>query len=165
MKGPNKKSMLIPSHIEFHKDSERILRYTLQASNPEEGCALLLGKSIKLQNKTNVMFLKIELIWPCCNIWISEMDNKIKSVDGFNPNHKKKTSRKNRFRIDPLEQFFAQKWGRERDLQVLGTAHSHPLGKATPSSTDISLSVTPNLMIILNGITKEIPYSLTPRIS
>ena len=53
-----------PSHIEFHKDSERILRSSLMTVEPEEGCALLIGKFIKLENLLLPSIFQIQLIWP-----------------------------------------------------------------------------------------------------
>ena len=53
--------MDIPSHIEFLEDSERILRGTLLAVTPQEGCALLIGKSIELQTEHKPNIFKIQL--------------------------------------------------------------------------------------------------------
>ena len=64
-----------PSQIEFEKDSERILRGTLLAATPEEGCALLIGKSLELKTEEKPNAFKIQLIWPSCNKWISGFHN------------------------------------------------------------------------------------------
>jgi proteasome lid subunit RPN8/RPN11 len=54
--------------------------------------------------------------------------------------------------VDPREQLLAQKWARQRQLQVIGAAHSHPSSAARPSSTDLQLCVGPTLMLIRSGL-------------
>jgi len=103
-----------------------VLERVLQAAEPLEGCALLLGQR---QGDT----LVLQRIWPCCNRWEPAAE------------------RGQRFRLDPREQLLAQRWGRERGLQVLGSAHSHPSSPATPSHTDRSLGLGPTLMLIRSG--------------
>ena len=109
MRRPNKaKLMGVPSHIEFQKDSERILRCTLLAVTPQEGCALLIGKSIELQTEHKPNIFKIQLIWPCCNIWISGFHDHVDTYLETNEHPPRGTSRKNRFALDPIEQLCAQ---------------------------------------------------------
>ena len=64
-------------------------------------------------------------------------------MDGTPP-----TSRCNRFALDPREQLLAQRWARQRGLDVIGTAHSHPQGDATPSRRDRDWLRVPSLMVI-----------------
>ena len=99
----------------------------LRAAAPLEGCALLLGR----RRNTD---LELERIWPCCNSW------------------QPPEQRRERFLLDPREQLQAQRWARERDLQVLGAAHSHPTSPAVPSSTDRELCFGPTLMLIRTGL-------------
>ena len=140
-----------PSHIEFHNDSERILRSSLRSVDPEEGCALLIGNSIKLENESMPNVFHIQLIWPCCNVWTNKIPHHV-SKNSLNENtHKELISRKNRFALDPKEQLLAQKWARTKDLKILGTAHSHPQSKPIPSKIDIKNCFWLNLMIIING--------------
>ena len=94
-----------------------------------EGCALLLGRRHDTE-------LQLERIWPCCNSW------------------QPPEQRRERFLLDPREQLQAQRWARERDLQVLGAAHSHPTSPAVPSSTDRELCFGPTLMLIRTGLTE-----------
>ena len=76
---------------------------------------------------------QLQRIWPCCNTW------------------PERAERDRRFAIDPREQLVAQRWARLRGWQVLGVAHSHPTSGAEPSPTDLSLCVTPALMVICSG--------------
>jgi proteasome lid subunit RPN8/RPN11 len=101
-----------------------VLRRILVRAEPEEGCALLLGTRVG-------EIWRLGRIWPCCNAWPRPQE------------------RCHRFAIDPREQLVAQKWGRQRGLEVLGSAHSHPLSEAVPSSTDCRLCAVPALMVIL----------------
>jgi proteasome lid subunit RPN8/RPN11 len=101
-----------------------VLRQILACAEPEEACALVLGERLGDA-------WRLGMVWPCCNVWpVAE-------------------ERCCRFAIDPREQLLAQKWGRQRGLEVLGSAHSHPASAAVPSATDCRLSVMPTLMVIL----------------
>ena len=100
-----------------------VLRCLLDCAAPLEGCALLLGTA-------EVGGWRLRLIWPCCNVWPEA------------------GARDRRFAVDPREQLVAQRWGRQRGLQVLGVAHSHPAGPAEPSERDCELCVPPALLVI-----------------
>ncbi|MEY2645607.1 MAG: hypothetical protein RLZZ611_2256 [Cyanobacteriota bacterium] len=97
------------------------------AASPQEGCALLLGKR---QGSA----LVLEQIWPCCNSWEPAAE------------------RQRHFLLDPREQLLAQRWARDRQLQVLGAAHSHPSSAAVPSTSDLRLCCGPTLMLIRTGL-------------
>jgi len=99
----------------------------LLAAAPREGCALLLGH----HQGTSLLLRRI---WPCCNSWQPQEE------------------RQHRFLLDPREQLLAQRWARERQLQVLGAAHSHPSSEAVPSSSDLALSCGPTLVLIRSGL-------------
>ncbi|MEX0589101.1 MAG: M67 family metallopeptidase [Cyanobium sp.] len=114
-----------------------VLRRILVAAEPQEGCALLLGKRLgeRFDHAWRLLW-----VWPCCNVWPVPEE------------------RCRRFAIDPREQLLAQKWARARGLELLGSAHSHPSSEAVPSPTDCSLSALPALMVILGvgGEDKEL---------
>ncbi|WP_269621905.1 M67 family metallopeptidase [Prochlorococcus marinus] len=143
--------MTIPTHIEFQEDLKQILLYSLLAVSPEEGCALLLGKSLKIRHNQKANIYQVQLIWPCCNVWEDKINNNFESTFLYEEMRQKTLSKKNRFALDPREQLFAQKWARSKRLKVLGTAHSHPINSTIPSKIDISCIFSPNLMIIVNG--------------
>ena len=102
------------------------------AAVPEEGCALVLGQQLK--DPLNSEVLQLSEVWPCLNIW------------------EPKAERCQRFLIDPREQLLAQRWARQRGVQVLGSVHSHPTSPAEPSATDLALAVAPTLMLIRSGL-------------
>ncbi|KGG14665.1 MULTISPECIES: M67 family metallopeptidase [unclassified Prochlorococcus] len=140
-----------PKHVEFHKETEQILKGTLFAVTPQEGCAILIGKLKELSSKRNTAVFQIQLIWPCCNVWTKKIENQLCASLNIEDNVEKELSRVNRFALDPYEQIAAQKWARTKNLKVLGIAHSHPFGSAKPSKIDLSMNFLPNLMIILSG--------------
>lgn len=147
-----------PGEIRIRRRELTILRQALQAAHPLEGCALLLGAAVRtsaapappgqvaLQASSGLpelltpgarggsVQLDIRLIWPCLNVWEPAAE------------------RNHRFLLDPREQLLAQRWGRPRGLQVLGSAHSHPCSAARPSATDLALAVAPTLLLILSPL-------------
>jgi len=107
-----------------------VLERTLQAAHPQEGCALLLGR---LRRENSGDALLVQRIWPCSNRWEPAAE------------------RHRHFRLDPREQLLAQRWARDRGLQVLGAAHSHPTSAAVPSDHDRRMCLGPCLMLIRSG--------------
>ena len=142
--------MKSPNCIEFHEDSNKILLRTLLSSFPNEGCALLLGKR-QIVKSDGEYLIQLYLIWPCCNIWSPEIFGFNSSILRHPVNDGSITSKKNRFAIDPREQLYAQKWARNRNMQIFGHAHSHPTGENRPSQMDLFLHKSPGLMVISNN--------------
>merc|ERR1712185_713376 len=101
-----------------------LLRQTLMAVHPEEGCALLIGSGLQGD------VLNLTTVWPCCNVW------------GCGNRHK-------RFLLDPREQLAAQQWARRHDQCVLGVAHSHPAAAAEPSVHDRRWAEPERVMLIV----------------
>ena len=99
-----------------------VLQRVMTAASPQEGCALLLG--------TTGSHWHLQQVWPCLNSWPQAAE------------------RTRRFALDPREQLLAQRWGRQRGLDVLGCAHSHPSSEAIPSPTDLALILAPALLLI-----------------
>ena len=144
--------MKIPKYIEFHNETNSVLSRYLKAAEPAEGCAILIGhkKSSGTDNKNN--FWEIKHIWNCRNIWGQEESNLSDHKTCTLHNQKRiQVSTKNRFEINAKDQIAAQKWSRENDLEVLGCAHSHPLGENRPSKMDLFLHKSPGLMVISNN--------------
>ena len=104
-----------------------ILRRSLSAAEPDEGCALLIG------SRSQRGFWRLEQVWPCCNVWLP------------------RSARDQRFTLDPREQLAAQRWARQHRQQVLGVAHSHPRGSAEPSPRDRHWGIPGSLVLILSG--------------
>ncbi len=143
----------MPGLIQFNRDCLIVLRRSLLAVAPEEGCALLLGNYKIFGAPGKQKLFQVQFIWPCCNIWTPGIFGLKESskfqVDMANGH----PSRKTRFALDPKEQINAQRWGRNNNLQVLGTAHSHPSKEAIPcpSLVDRQWRLKSELMVIING--------------
>ncbi len=142
--------MKSPRLIQFDGDSLNTLRISLLAVAPEEGCALLIGNQEKASFLTEDSLLRIRLIWPCCNVWKPGIFNISNPLNEQEQDFEANNSRQNRFAIDPREQLLAQRWARNRDLQVLGSAHSHPKGEGDLSTVDKSWAFTSGLIVIVD---------------
>ncbi len=144
--------MKIPKYIEFHNETNCVLSTFLKAAEPEEGCAILIGKknSLARGNKKNIW--EVTHVWNCRNIW-GQQDSKLidQNIREFPNQNNKILSKKNRFEIDAKDQITCQKWARKNDLEVLCCAHSHPLGENKPSEIDLFLHQHPGLMVISNN--------------
>ena len=64
--------MKSPLGIEFASDSQRVLTHSLLAVKPQEGCDLLIGDERQSSSFKEAYILRIQMIWPCCNVWESE---------------------------------------------------------------------------------------------
>ncbi len=124
---------ITPAGLEIHRQALTVLRRVLAAAAPQEGCALLLGRRLVFPDEPagQGRLWRLERIWPALNVWDPAAE------------------RGERFQLDPREQMLAQRWGRGRDLEVLGAAHSHPRGCPVPSATDLRLTAGPTVMAIL----------------
>ena len=132
-----------PELLRLRRRELTVLRRVLQAAWPQEGCALLLGLWGPAAGDGGAggetaaespPWLEVVHIWPCLNVWQPAGE------------------RQRRFALDPREQLLAQRWGRERGLRVLGSAHSHPCSEPVPSRTDRELAVAPTLQLILSPL-------------
>ncbi len=124
-----------PEELCLGRQALTLLEAVLVAAEPEEGCALLLGRRDPSWH--------VEQVWPCLNVWEPPPE------------------RRRRFALDPREQLQAQKWARARGLSVLGSAHSHPLSAPVPSALDRSLAFAPTLMVILGQADGPAPSAAT----
>ena len=125
-------SPVLPALLRLNLDWLTILEGVLAGAAPEEGCALLLGQRMPVTSGDDL--LQVSEVRPCQNRW------------------EPKRERCQRFLLDPREQLLAQRWARQRGVQVLGSAHSHPASPAEPSATDLALAVAPTLMVIGSGL-------------
>lgn len=153
----------MPSLIEFDDRCLCILRQSLLAARPEEGCAILLGKHFEygnhsdsssplLNGASSCPCIRVKFIWPVCNVWIPGIHglNEVDGKDGSSLQSMPR-SRRTRFAIDPLEQLHAQRWARQKSWQILGSAHSHPDGESSLSEVDCRWALPPTLMVVVAG--------------
>ena len=61
--------MKIPEHVEFHNNCHLVLCENLKAVEPQEGCAILIGKKRTSLNNKEKNFWEIKHFWQCSNIW------------------------------------------------------------------------------------------------
>ncbi len=141
----------MPINIELSEKTRNVLFKTLLASNPEEGCAILIGRE-KSSAATNQIQLEIIHIWPCCNTWEPNFFSNYEIKDTSDGEKISNLSKRNRFAIDPKEQILAQKWARSKKLKILGIAHSHPSSDGIPSKHDLIFHK--NLMVIIDQSAK-----------
>ena len=133
----------MPCRLRIDLDCLMILRASLKAVSPDEGCALLLGHSSPDPH--------VRFVWPCCNVWRPGFGGFSDAISGDGDQAPVVASRRSRFALDPLEQIAAQRWSRRRGWQVLGSAHSHPGGQPVPSALDRQWAACEGVMLIDAG--------------
>ena len=134
----------MPCRLRIDLDCLMILRASLGAVSPEEGCALLLGESAP--------DLKVRFVWPCCNVWRPGFGGFSDPISRHHDQALVSASRRTRFALDPREQIAAQRWSRQRGWRVLGSAHSHPEGQPVPSALDRQWAAGEGVMVIDAGV-------------
>ena len=133
----------MPCRLCIDLDCLMILRSSLGAVAPEEGCALLLGE-LKPE-------ITVRMVWPCCNVWHPGFAGLSDSIELTGDHEQVSRDRRSRFALDPREQIAAQRWSRQRGLRVIGSAHSHPGGQPVPSALDRQWAAAETVMVIDGG--------------
>ena len=133
----------MPCRLRIDLDCLMVLRASLGAVSPEEGCALLLGESAP--------DLNVRFVWPCCNVWRPGFGGFNDAITGDRDQSLVSASRRSRFALDPREQIAAQRWSRHRGWRVLGSAHSHPGGQPVPSALDRQWAASEGVVLIDAG--------------
>ena len=119
------------------------------ASEPEEGCCILIGKKNSLTQSQKRNIWEVTHIWNCRNIWGEQKSKLIdQNLSTFSHQKNEQFSKINRFEIDARDQIASQKWARKNDLEVLCCAHSHTSGENKPSEMDLFFHQSPGLMVI-----------------
>ena len=129
---------IAPSTLQLRCGCLTILRRTLLASWPEEGCALLIG------SPGEGTALRLDHVWPACNRWGRQPDLQPWEATESQGRH-------SNFLLDPREQLAAQRWSRFRGCELIGVAHSHPDSPPVPSAADRRRGIPNQLMLILSG--------------
>jgi proteasome lid subunit RPN8/RPN11 len=101
---------------------------------PEECCGLLLGQFDRQQSQSRVME-----VWPVVNAWSLTVAEELAAIEpaaftGL------KTAKTDRYWIDPQDLLKAQRYARDRHMQMIGIYHSHPDHPAQPSECDRRLA-------------------------
>jgi proteasome lid subunit RPN8/RPN11 len=81
----------------------------------------------------------------CCGLLLGHVDAIVEHL----PVQNRAPERRRRYLIDPADHFAAIRRARQRGLDVVGAYHSHPLGPAAPSATDLEESFSDFLFLIV----------------
>jgi len=123
---------LSPNHLQFvFSHAEEIY--------PEECCGILLGRIAQsdssVEADSSLAFNKeVVEVWKSQNTWDDSTEAEIEKLLGDGANQSLTRSR--RYWIDPRELMEAQRYGRDRQLDIIGIYHSHPDHPAMPSECD-----------------------------
>lgn len=98
-----------------------------EAAFPAEGCGLLIGRGCRVIRVSRVL----------------ASDNLLKSQGN------------DRFELDPLVRFAAERAVRGTKDRVVGHWHSHPDGSARPSATDLAMAWEPELIWLIAGVAAD----------
>lgn len=103
-----------------------------QRTYPEECCGLLLGQLDPSTERKNLVE-----VWETLNAWSAEAMEAINSIASAS---EKTHSKADRYWIDPRDLLEAQRYGRDRQLDIVGIYHSHPDHPAVPSECDRAIA-------------------------
>jgi proteasome lid subunit RPN8/RPN11 len=98
---------------------------------PEECCGLLLG-NLSPQSSSSSDKTVAEL-WQTSNDWKEGVESSLADPSSASGHHLTKARR---YWIDPRQMLEAQRYARDRQLDIIGIYHSHPDHPATPSECD-----------------------------
>jgi len=134
------------------------LRHHAEGTYPEECCGLLLGT--RLPGSVEVI---VSEVWPVKNAWHDALMGsgewvEPQSFEDQNAAVSTNTQRRgqgwhdrgDRYWIDPRDMLAAQRYGRDRQLNVVGVYHSHPDHAAAPSECDRTLAWAEYVYLILS---------------
>lgn len=119
------------------------LRNHAEQAYPHECCGLLLG--IKGASETQVM-----TVWATENAWTPTVEEHLAGLQATDMKHPH--SQRDRYWIDPKDLLEAQRYARDRHLNVIGVYHSHPDHAAVPSECDRSLAWAEYSYVILSVV-------------
>jgi len=106
-----------------------------QHTYPEECCGLLLGRLNPSTERKELVE-----VWATRNAWNTEAAAAIASLTSDPPEtplqNEDSHSKADRYWIAPQDLLEAQRYGRDRQIDVIGIYHSHPDHPAVPSECD-----------------------------
>ncbi|NET10208.1 MAG: M67 family metallopeptidase [Merismopedia sp. SIO2A8] len=127
------------------------IRIYAEQAYPEECCGLMLGiipphtpensseNNLEIapengpENAPETERTTIEL-WPGTNAW--DDNAQVEMAELRKTEAERSFTTKQRYWIDPKDMLAAQKYGRDKNLQIVGIYHSHPNHPAVPSECD-----------------------------
>ncbi|NEO97531.1 MAG: M67 family metallopeptidase [Symploca sp. SIO2E9] len=116
--------------LNIHYDQIEKLKAHGESTYPEECCGLLLGK-INGESKTLIEVLPTE------NSWDKQTADQFMTINGL---QSRSSSKSSSFLIAPRLILKAQKYARDRQIDIIGVYHSHPDHQAIPSEFDRAIA-------------------------
>jgi len=108
--------------LKLHPPHLQTIRAHAESTYPDECCGIMLGQ-LGDDGKTLVE------VWATENAWSAE-------TTGAYPDDELVTTRTRRYAIAPAVLLQAQRYARDRHLDIIGIYHSHPDHPAIPSEFD-----------------------------
>ena len=120
-----------------------IIRSHAERTYPEECCGILVGRAGGLGDQTDGRYLSQVIVVD--NDWTPAIEDLPESVGAqssaeLDPAEPPPLGKSQRYWIDPRELLAAQRYARDRKLDIIGIYHSHPDHPASPSECDRSLA-------------------------
>lgn len=142
-----RQATFLPMALHIRPEHFQAMRAHAEAAYPEECCGLLLGKrqrepQLEAGAETGLL---VEL-WQTDNTW----DTSLEEAAELERGNLMLLSRNRRYWIDPKEILAAQRYARDRQLDIIGVYHSHPDYPAMPSESDRALAWPEYSYIILS---------------
>ncbi len=119
----------------FQLDSEHLQTIFDHAERiyPEECCGILLGHLSDADRDSSLKKTVVE-VWETPNSWSEDVETSFSDAASKGGHHSLTKAR--RYWIDPKDMLAAQRYARDRHLDIIGIYHSHPDHPATPSECD-----------------------------
>lgn len=124
---------------------------------PEECCGLLLGTR---QSSTTPETRHLIELWQTDNIWNPSVESVAQEDEEILP----LLTKNRRYWIDPKEILAAQRYARDRQLDLIGVYHSHPDHEAVPSESDRALAWSEYSYVILSVLQGRVQDLLSWRL-
>jgi len=145
--------------LSIHPHHLRQIAAHAERTYPQECCGLLLGRMVAGHIGSSQFSTRktVVAIWEATNAWNAEAAatlSHLTPATEVSPH-----SKADRYWIDPKEMLMAQRWGRDRQLDIIGVYHSHPNHPAVPSECDRALAWSQYSYIIvavLNGSAQDV---------
>ncbi|GAB4378424.1 MAG: M67 family metallopeptidase [Elainellaceae cyanobacterium] len=112
---------------------------------PEECCGLLIGTFDRDRSA-----IWVAEVWAVENAWDDQAEAAMRELYQQGKAHPQNLTKFERYWIDPKTMLEAQRYGRDRQLDIIGIYHSHPDHPALPSECDRLLAWAQYAYIIVS---------------